>query len=341
MKKRTTLLDIAKLANVSPSTVSRVLNHDQTLSVTAETKVRVFSAAEELSYERKTPQRINQDRVGYFTTYTTEDELNDVYYLSLRVELKKQLLNQGIEMTAISRSLADAELQELSAIFCVGIFDQPIKEWLDSLGVPLLFIDSNANQEKYDVVYFDDEAATIKVMDYLFQMGHQAIGFIGGIEELEYSEFSNQPVTSDGRVVAYSNYMMEKGLYDPSYIKQGVFSPESGYRLFKELMQAENPPTAVFIGNDNLAVGCYNAANELGYKIPEDISLFGFNDLPQARYLVPPLTTVRLDMEQLVEVSIDLMTSKLETKRTFPVKVIVPTELVIRDSVSALSKEDE
>ena len=60
MKKRTTLLDIAKLANVSPSTVSRVLNHDQTLSVTAETKVRVFSAAEELSYERKTPQRINQ-----------------------------------------------------------------------------------------------------------------------------------------------------------------------------------------------------------------------------------------------------------------------------------------
>ena len=84
--------------------------------------------------------------MGYFTTYTTEDELNDVYYLSLRVELKKQLLNQGIEMMAINKSLTDAELQELSAIFCVGIFDQTTKEWLESLGVPLWFIDSNNNQ---------------------------------------------------------------------------------------------------------------------------------------------------------------------------------------------------
>src|SRR5699024_10945815 len=141
-------------------------------------------------------------------------------------------------------------------------------------------------------VYFDVAVATFKIMDYFFQMGHRKIGFIGGKDSITDSESNQERQILDERLVAYRDYLENAGIYEERYVKRGSFSPESGYRLFKELMDQEDRPSAIFIGNDNLALGCYNAANELGLSIPEDVSLIGFNDLPQARYLVPPLTTM-------------------------------------------------
>ena len=341
MKKPATLQDIAKLAKVSPSTVSRVLNHDSTLSVTPETKIRIFSVAEELSYERKNSSAQSQEKVGYFSTFTTENELNDVYYLSLRVELKKQLLSKGIKLIQVHSKMDQKKLKELTSLVCVGIFSEKEKIWLDSLEIPLLFIDSNIKQERHDVVYFDVAVASFKIMDYFFQMGHRKIAFIGGKDSLYNPETKQEILFSDDRLLAYESYMKEKGQFTEEFVKRGSFSPESGYRLFKELMNQKETPTAVFIANDNLAVGCYNAVHELGLSIPEDISLIGFNDLPQARYLVPPLTSMRLNMAYLASMAVSLLEIRKTEERPFAVKMIIPTELQRRESVQKLEEKEQ
>lgn len=337
MKKMATLQDIAQLAKVSTSTVSRVLNHDQTLSVTPETKIRIFSAAEELSYERKKTSAATQEKIGYFTTFTTENELDDVFYLSLRVELQKQFLSKGIKLVPVQSSTEEKKLKKMSHLVCVGIFTETEKSWLDSLQIPLLFIDSNTHQERHDVLYFDVAVATHKVMQYFYEMGHKKIAFIGGQDRLFNAETNQEIFFGDERFTAYRAYLDELGLFDERFVKRGSFSPSSGYRLFKELMEQEDKPTAVFIGNDNLAVGCYNAANELGLSIPEDISLIGFNDLPQARYLVPPLTTMRLNMNYLAEMAVSLIENRKAQSRSFAVKMVIPTELQRRESVRKIN----
>src|SRR5690625_260124 len=242
MKKTATLQDIAKLANVSPSTVSRVLNHDRTLSVSPDTKIRIFSAAEELSYERKKPSGSTMKHVGYYSTISTETELDDVYYLSMRVELTKKFEEREILLPPISPKTKKSKLHKLSSILCVGIFTEKQRKWLDRLNIPLLFVDSNTKQDKHDVVYFDVTEASNKILTYFYDKGHRKIAFIGGVDRVASSE-----VIKDERAEVYREFMQDIGFYNENWIKQGTFSPKSGYHLFKEMMLLEDKPTAVFI----------------------------------------------------------------------------------------------
>lgn len=109
-----------------------------------------------------------------------------------------------------------------------------------------------------------------------------------------------------------------------------------GYELLKELYQEGNLPTALFVANDSMAAGSYRAAYELGLHIPEDISIIGFNDIPAAKYMIPPLTTVRLHMEFMGEYAVKLLEERILHGREICVKVSVPTQLCIRDSVKKI-----
>lgn len=334
-RKKPTIKDIAIAAGVSSATVSRVLNYDETLNVSVETKKRIFEAAEELFYEASSQKakKKKQETIGFYYTYTAEEELEDIYYLALRVDIEKFFALDGMKLQMIDQSTSKDILKKLDGIVCLGLLQPSAIDWLKKLDKPTVFIDSVINQDEFTSVSFDFSLATKKALDYLFQSGHQKIGFIGG---MDIDEFGNY--REDIRLTTFRDYMKQQKIKVDPWIKMGRYTPKDGYGLFKELMSQSQRPTAVFISNDSMAVGCYKAANELKIAIPEDISLIGFNDLATSKYMIPPLTTIRLDAEYLVKIAKSLITKSIGKKLDLPLQIFIPTELKIRESVQPYKK---
>ncbi|MRJ47193.1 LacI family DNA-binding transcriptional regulator [Fundicoccus ignavus] len=329
-KKRVTIKDISELAGVSTSTVSRILNYDDSLQVTLETKKKVFEAAEQLSYEPKKKSNSVEYKIGFYYSLSPEIEIEDSFYLSLRYEIESLLKVQGHITQQITADDTRSTVKMVDGIICVGLFTQENLQWLESLQKPLIFADSNPLPDKFSAITFDLSFATRKVLDYLFDLNHTKIGFIGG-HNLEDEE-SGVDAIVDERQAAYTDYMYKKNLYNADYIKIGDYFPRYGYSLFRELMSVEDKPTAIFIANDSMAAGCYKAAHEMGINIPGDVSLIGFNDNPSAQYMIPPLTTVRLDVNVLAELAVDLIIQTVTKKLTVPLGITVPSRLIVRDS---------
>ena len=114
-----------------------------------------------------------------------------------------------------------------------------------------------------------------------------------------------------------------------------------GNHFMNELMALPDPPTAVFVANDSLAIGCLNAISQAGKRCPEDYSVVGFNDIPTAKYMVPPLTTMRLYMDFMGERAVDLLSDRIFTKRELPMQITLPAKLMIRESVRCLDGEEK
>ncbi len=142
------------------------------------------------------------------------------------------------------------------------------------------------------------------------------------------------------RMPIYSHYLEEKNLFHEEYIQIGGFTPKHGYRMGKELLALEDRPTAIFCANDSLAIGCYKAVQEAMLRVPEDISVVGFNDISMTKYLVPPLTTVHVPMDFMGEEAVNMLAERIYTNREISMKVSVPAKLVIRESVSRRKDEN-
>lgn len=330
-EKSVTIKDIAKAAHVSPATVSRVLNYDETLQVTTQTKKKIFEAAEKLSYKpKKKKNGVSGNNIGFCFAITPEQELEDAFYISLRFEIESLLKIEGRTSRVITRQDSKKSVKNIDGIICVGLFTKEDIDWLDSLERPLLFADSCPDPDKFSSVIFDLPYATEKVLTYLDSLGHKKIGFIGGKDLIGNSEMHR--VKEDPRHATYERYLTEMGNFTEAFVKVGNFSPKDGYLLFKELMEMNERPTAIFIANDSLAAGCYKAAHEMSIHIPNDVSLIGFNDLPSAQYMIPPLTTVRLDINYMAEVAVALLVKTIENNLTLPLQIIIPSQLILRDS---------
>ncbi len=324
-----TIKEIATKAGVSIATVSRVLNHDETLNAQEETKKRIFEIAEQMEYELKAQKkRKKKMRVGVLYTYSPTEELEDPYYLCIRLAIENELEEEGYKKVPITMEDTAESLAKVDGILCCGTFSKSMVDQIDSWNKPVVFIDYNAGNNRFDSIVVDYKQAVIEVLDYFIEMGHTKIGFIGCAEA---DGDGNELV--DGRSLAVKEYLASKGLYHPEYIKTGLYYAKYGYKLFKELQEEGNLPTALFVANDSMAAGCYKAAYELGIKIPEDISIIGFNDIPTAKYMIPPLTTVRVYMEFMGEYAVHMLEERVFGERELCLKMTVPTKLYVRDSV--------
>jgi LacI family transcriptional regulator len=331
-RKKPTIKDIASVAGVSSATVSRVLNYDETLNVAMETKKRIFEAAEELSYDVSGQKaKKKQETIGFYYTYNAEEELEDVYYLSLRVDIEKFFALDGVKVQMINQTTNKEVLKKIDGIICLGMLQSTAIQWLKSLEKPIVFIDSIVNQDEFSSVSFDFSLATQKALNHLLELGHETIGFIGGRDTNEFGICQE-----DIRLKTFQSYLNQLGHLRKEWIKVGHYTPKDGYALFKELMSEKNKPTAIFISNDSMAVGCYKAANEMGLKIPEDVSLVGFNDLSTSKYMIPPLTTIRLDAEYLVRIAKQLISESIAKNLKLPLQIFIPTELKVRESTARL-----
>lgn len=328
-----TIKDIAEQAKVSISTVSRVLNYDETLSVSVSTKKRIFEIADALDYQAKGYKRGKKKLILLLINYySLEGEVEDPYYLSVRVAIERRAAQLGYKLINISQG-DEFRQENIDGVICLGSFSKADLERIDSLEKPVIFVDSCPNESKYDSIVFELKRETKRILSYLWDCGHTKIGLIGG-NDTEGTGLEDDP---DKRTVAYREFMKEKGHYCQEYELIGTFTSKTGFLLMNQLMELPDPPTAVFVANDSLAVGCLNAINRAGKVCPEDFSIVGFNDIPSAKYMLPPLTTMRLYMDFMGEQAVDIIGSRIQTKREIPLQVILPAKLMIRESVKDLN----
>lgn len=331
-----TIKDIANKVGVSASTVSRVLNFDESLNVTHETKMKIFQVAEELEYVSvRNRKKHKVQTVAIIHWYTAEQELEDPYYLSIRVAVEKACFENSLNIERVYAENGIENLKNVEAIICIGKFgDSEIKRF-NKICKNIVFVDSCPNEKEYDCVVIDFDKAMRETLDYLYALGHRKIGYIGGKELYRNTD----EYIIDLRETNYIQYTRQRNIYNEEFIRVGKFTHKDGYHLMRELLEKEDIPTSVFIGSDTMAVGAYKAILEKGLRIPEDISVIAFNDLPTAKYLVPSLTTTRVYTEYLGVAAVDLIIENINSERCFRKKVVISTDFKIRKSCVALKNK--
>ncbi len=325
-----TIREIAERAGVSVATVSRVLNYDETLNVQDETRKKVFEAAEQLEYQMKEKKRRKRKlKIGVICSYSLEEELEDIFYLSVRVAIEKEIEKEGNKRIALSLSENTEQVSVVDGLVCLGTFSHSMFQKIEGFQKPTVFVDAIGDRDTSDSIMTDIDHSVGKVLDFLWEQGHRKIAFIGGMD----MDADGKEV-QDARLPAYRKYMENRGVLCEEYIRIGGFTPKYGHCLGCELLELEERPTAIFTANDSLAVGCYRAITENGLRIPQDVSVVGFNDISMAKYLVPPLTTVHVHMNFMGSQAVKMLVERIQAERDICMHVRVPTSLVVRQSVS-------
>ncbi|MEK4734384.1 LacI family DNA-binding transcriptional regulator [Paenibacillus sp. FSL L8-0641] len=352
-----TLKDIAQEAEVSISTVSRVLNYDETLSVSEETRRKIFEVAERMKYttvkrknggigrqpRKKADGPIRLGMVHWFSTY---EELEDPYYLSIRFGVEKECRQSGAQLERIFRredlTALKASSEGLHGLIVLGHFSSEEVERMLELPIPCVFLDHSVERTGADYVVIDLARATADALDYLMGAGHRHIGYVGmGKDEQSHD---SERVELDARYETFLRYQEQHRLCTSNDIHVCGGTAADGFRAMEAAILAgpENLPTAFFVASDSVAIGVLKALERHHLAVPERISIVGFNDIPTAEYLTPSLSTVKTHTELMGETGVQFL---LHTVRNganeVGRKVIIPTELMIRNSSAPLHTDPQ
>ncbi|MGE7879197.1 LacI family DNA-binding transcriptional regulator [Peribacillus muralis] len=325
-----TIKDIAEKAGVSIATVSRVLNYDDSLSVTDETRKRIFEAAETLSYKRRAIRKAAPSKFAIIHWYTEKEELEDLYYMSIRFGIERRC--QQLEAQLVKyfyNDLEEVKLENIQGIIAIGKFSKEQVLSLAEITENIVLVDHSLEDDSFDSVKIDFEKATKKIINYLIEKGHASIGYIGGKET--YKDKSGE--ISDLRELTFKSYGKEKQVLKEKFIYMGTFSVDDGYRLMKAAIteHGDELPTAFFAGNDLLAIGCLRALHEEGIQVPERVNIIGLNDISVSKYVYPALTTLKVHTELMGETAADLVLEQVMGRKIVK-QVLIGTELIIRNS---------
>ena len=340
-----TIKEIADYVGVSSGTVSRVLNHDSTISVSDETKMKIFDAAEQLQYktikQRKSEskEKVTKLRVGIIEMYNHQQQLQDPYYLFLRSVVDRECFDKGIEVVNIYKGDDGYKFigdEELNGIISIGKFTKGEVNMMSKISDNIVFLDSSPNDHKFDSVKINYKLAINEALDYLVNLGHEEIGYIGSLKTLD--DFKENNI--DVRFKIYKEYMENKNIYDEeNVLNTDEMTAMSGYELVKVFIKtSKKMPTAFFVSTDTIATGVLKALDENNIKVPDDISIIGFNDLIASQHTIPPLTTVRVHIENLASAAVDLIIERITKGRKYCKKVVIPSELIIRKSSDIVKK---
>ena len=192
-------------------------------------------------------------------------------------------------------------------IIAIGRFNEEQIKKLENSSKNIIFLDSSPDASKFDSILINTQLGTTQALDYLISLGHKDIAFIGGKVITEIGmDFAVDSV--DMRLASFISYLKHKGLYKEEYIFVGnKLSYAEGASLCNELIKSEKLPTAIFCANDSIATALMTTLQEKGYRIPEDVSVIGFNDISTAKYLNPPLTTIKIPLLAIAQACLDLI----------------------------------
>lgn len=339
VKRRITSRDVAKRAGVSRTTVSFVLNNVEGSNISQETRRRVLDAAQEMGY---VPHAAAQVLAGQRTRIIGLVFPRSFHYLPTHFFLL-QILDGLLDVVQQNglRLLIDSlgesqgqhnylELVRAKRIDGLIVLDprsnNPALRALVEDAFPLVLIGHLAGMQVCSVDV-DNSAAARAAVEHLLSLGHRRIACITN------APLSGYRVTQE-RLLGYRNALEAAGIpYDESLVRYGAYTPESGFNSMNSILEESAiPPTAVFAASDVVAFGAMATIQERHLKIPGDIAIVGFDDVPLAHFMNPPLTSVRLPAaeqgRQAGQLLLDLIQKRAKPGR----RILLPTELIVRAS---------
>ena len=335
-KSKVTLKQIAEVAGVSQSTASRALAGRS--AIASETVARVEAAADTLQYAPRRPSRERGgDRKGVVGVVVAA--LHNAFYPFLVDRLHDELDALGYDMILIidelSNSSSSRKIQGLidtaldGVIFTTATIDSPAVDLLVARRVPVVLAIRSNRKGNASVVESDNEMSGREAADHLLSLGHVRLGAVLG--PLDTS-------TAIGRFAGFEDVVASSGgALDPSFIVWGDFTHESGYSGLARLMRGKQPPTAVFCGNDVIAIGALDASRKLGLAVPDDVSIIGVDDIPMASWSMISLTTIRQDIMEIGAKAAHRLASQIEASGDVsPTHDILPTSVVRRNTTAPL-----
>ncbi|MGY3766205.1 LacI family DNA-binding transcriptional regulator [Vagococcus vulneris] len=325
-----TIKDIAEKSGVSPATVSRVLNYDQDLSVSEETKKRIFEATEQLNYTKHLAKRKQfVGKIGLLQWYDEKEELDDLYYMSIRLGIEKAAEQLNYTIEKLTWSEQEMSESDLDGILILGKVSPTELARLRSEHETLVFIDYDALKEGFTSIVVDYEQSVWLALDYFIKQGIKDIGILSGLETTKWEKIP----LADRRLTYFENLMKQYNLYQSKYIYQTNFTVEGGYDKLTQLIKEKKPlPQAFFCSSDAIAIGAQRAIQEHGLRIPDDIQIIGFNDISTAKYVQPALTTVKVYTEWMGELAVKTLLDLVESSPPVPQKITIASELIVRGS---------
>jgi LacI family transcriptional regulator len=328
--RKTTLKDVARLAGVSTVTVSNVLNRRN--NVSALTRERVLGAVEKTGYRANLVARgLAGGRTN--TLGVLVPDLGTQYIGEIVRGLDNEIRRAGLEIlisTASSNAIERSQVDMLHAI-CDGlILVLPHCEKVD-LGAaatefPVVLIDPRGTVSRWPTVDIDNYRGGRQATEYLLKLGHRRIAYISG-------KYEASRLRQKGYKEALMSVQIE---LDESLIVEGDFSRPGGFAAASKVLRLAQPPTAIFAANDLSAAGAMEAIKERGLRVPADISVMGYDDIPLASQVFPPLTTIRQPLLQMGEAAARMMLGKLKGVDPPSNRITLTTELVERASAAAL-----
>lgn len=303
-----TIKQIAEMVGVSNATVSRVLNYDESISVSQETRSAIFAAADKLGYKKKIIYpKIENVVLLYWVT--DEEELEDIYYKNIHSELLKQAKKMNIQLSVVTKEEGFGAIDpNVSAFVAIGWMNRKEINRLYKICKKGVFIDSSPDEKLFDAVRPNLDSFMTQMVDYFAEKGHKKIGFVGGMDR---NIDTGAPVM-DIREWSFRQSASYYGVLNEQYMYiADRYSVEEGYRLGKVIVEAKDRPTALCVASDTLSIGVLQALNEANISIPDDIAIYSINNVNVAQYVSPPLTTMHIDIPMLCETALSLLRERV------------------------------
>ena len=327
---------VAQEAGVATSTVSRFVKGQ--LQLAEATEQRVLEAMAALGYERSTAARTEiQPRVGAATIAILVPEFDSYYsrFAKLAVAAAEQVgllplvISVGLTSLQASAYLRTPALSDLAGVISIGtLHNGDVRRFLAKRGIPLVAIDENASPANAPThrITVDNYSGSRQVVTFLTRLGHSEIAFVSGPRE--HAAVKN-------RRRGYEDGLAAAGLDNrKQFDLEGVCSEDFGFAALTSLLSFDGPrPTAVYAAADEIAVGLLSAAADLRLRVPEDLTVVGFDDIAVARRSIPTLTTVRTPIDMLADAAVSTLFELIAGERADSApETLIPVSLVVRES---------
>lgn len=327
-----TLLDIATLAGVSKSTVSRALREDPSLDIGDETRKKIFEIAEKLDYKVKKEKLLTERPTFVIIHKDTHfiNQINNAYYFTVRTGIEEICYKNNIQFVFMPIGFLESFTKPVEGALLLGNFSKQQVDFIceriktDNL---VCLAKMNFYPQKMDWITYNIGDCVTMAMQYLYDMGHREIAYFGGYDEEDTTE-------SFSKLYHFKRFLEEHKDVTCVGIVEGEHGSESGYQMMKSWFESEKDiPPAIFVSNDPIAIGMTHVLNERGIGIPANTSIISINGDSPGKIAYPPLTTIDIHTYEMGKEAILALEDRMITKRSFTKKVEVQASLVCRSSV--------
>ena len=342
--RRPTMTDIARLAGVSQSSVSLVLNEMSGARISPETQAKVWDAAHKIGYVlpglRHLPVKnpdTERDKIAFIVDEISTSPHSVVSLDGARDYAFEQGFLVSAHATRSNPELEEAVLRSvlhdksIIGVIYATIFTRKVRLPEALKGVPTVLLNCYAEPRMHMAVVPGEVAGGFAATNYLTSLGHRRIGFINGEPWMD---------AAIDRLKGYKQALATADIaFDESLVRDGDWLPLRGYEAALELLSLDNRPSAIFCGNDLMAIGVMEAAAEMGLSVPGDLSVMGYDDQELARYTHPPLSTLVLPNYEMGQKAAELLIDiAVHGKSLKPMTIKIDGPLVVRSSTAQLGK---